>query len=159
MAKTAAVSDPIEDTNDVESLKEIARSMRDLVAAQEGQRQKTITEITPDTPWNNPRNPRKTKLKGDVIMNGVKCNPEFISEQEAALFNQLKSGLYNHKKWTVRRNRDGAVSIKYPNKTFEQRMEMKNTARNLVEMLQHIVMEQETQAAKRKAGTFDEDEY
>ncbi len=154
-AKNVAAAEEVIET---ETLKDLVRSMKELAESQQIGRQKSVLEVKPDTPWDNAANPRTSKLRGEVYCNGVEVNPEFINEEETVLFNQLKSGTYNHKKWTVRRSRDGNLEFWYPNKTVEQRMEIKDVARNLTEMLKLIVMEQEAQLAKKKAGQFDDDE-
>lgn len=155
MAKAVATEEIVEQ----ETLKDLVRSVKGVVEAQNATRQKTVAEITEDSPFNNPSNPRTAKLKGKFYQNGIMINPAFLTQQETELLNQLKTGQYNHKKWSVTRRRDGSLELRYPNKTIEQRMEHKNIARNLKEMLELILTEQEAQAKRRKAGEIEDDEF
>lgn len=148
-----------QDVIETETLKDLVKSVKSLAEAQESTRQKTVLEITENSPFNNPGNPRTAKLKGKFFQNGTQINPAFLTQQETVLLNQLKTGSYNHKKWQVTRRRDKSIDLRYPNKTIEQRMENKGLARNLEEMLKLIITEQEAQAKRRSAGEIEDDDY
>ncbi len=129
-----------------------------LVKAQSQQiRDVPLSELKPITPW-NPTGERRTKKYKKFHMNGSLLNTEMMSTEELDLFSQLRPGRYNHRKWEVIRRRDKSLDLRYRNKTFPQRMELKGDAPKLVEMLKKIITEQEAQAERRKRGDFDEDE-
>jgi hypothetical protein len=149
----------VEEVVDTETLKDLVRGVKDLAESQNAARQKTALEIEEDSPFNNAENRRTAKLKKDFYQNGIRINPNFLTQQETVLLNQLKTGQYNHKKWQVKRRRDGSIDLRYPNKTFEQRMENKGIAVNLEAMLKLIITEQEAQAKRRKAGETDDEDF
>jgi len=129
-----------------------------LVKAQnEKIRDVPITEIRPITPW-NPTGERRTKKYKKFYMNGALLNPDLMSVEELDLFAQLRPGRYNSRRWEVVRRRDKSLDIRYRNKTFPQRMEMKGDAPALTDMLKKIITEQEAQAERRKRGEYDEDD-
>ena len=56
------------------------------------------------------------------------------------------------------KRRDGSLDFRYPNRTIEQRMELKGEAKDLTAMLQKVLIEQESIKARKKAGTYEEED-
>lgn len=120
-------------------------------------KQVSILEAPPTTPW-NPDGSVRPKLKRVCYQNGARLDEGRMTAEEITLFNQIKPGLYNHKKWEVAKGRNKGIDLRYKNKTIEQRMELKGDTKDIAGVLRMIVTEQEAQAAARKAGKFDEDD-
>jgi hypothetical protein len=120
-------------------------------------KQVSILEATPMTPW-NPDGSVRPKLKRASFQNGARLDEGRMTAEEITLFNQIKPGLYNHKKWEVAKGKNKGIDIRYKNKTIEQRIDLKGDARNLATMLRMIVTEQEARAAAKKAGKSDDED-
>jgi len=125
------------------------------------------TEIVPfhkikhDTPWNPTGKRERVKLRRPTFISGYPVNPMMHTEEEITLLNEVKPGRYNNRRWEVTRFDDGSIDIRYPNRTFEQRMEMALKAPSISELCKQIIAEREQQDARKRAGDSlygDEDE-
>ena len=102
---------------------------------------------------------RKVKLTWKyVTQNGARMNPELLRDREIELLNQVRPGTYHGKKIQVLKRRDKSIDIRYANKSFEQRMDFKNYARDMTELLEKILTEQEAQKQRRASGQFVDDD-
>lgn len=105
-----------------------------------------------ETPWNPTGARYRVEFKRPTYINGHRLREIMHSEEEITLLNQLKAGRYGPgKRWVVLEtdgdvNDGGAtkLNIYWPNKTLQQRMDLKNYARNLTEMLQQMISEQKS---------------
>jgi hypothetical protein len=144
---------------DTGTLRDLIGSMKDLAESTRKERKISVAEASKATPWNPSGKPRTVKLKPPAVyQNGARLNPVMLSDEEVTLLNQLKPGVFNHKKWVVRKRRDKSLDIQYPNKTIEARMELKGEAGNLSGMLRKILTEYEAQQERKKRGEFIEDD-
>jgi hypothetical protein len=111
------------------------------------------------TPWNPSGELRKVKLKHKKFyQNGAEVNTDLMTDDEIALVNQLKPGRYNKRKWEVVKRKDKSLDVRYPNKTLQQRWQLKAEASNFSAIIQKILLEQEEQAARKKRGEADPDD-
>jgi hypothetical protein len=96
-----------------------------------------------NTPWTPTDGSPRLKLKRAVHQHGVLLDPEFLSNDEIALFNKLKPGLYLDGYVRVIRRKDRGISLDYPVKTAAQRLRLVNQfgVRNLQELLEKCVAE------------------
>lgn len=104
------------------------------------------------------RQPKKPTLACDCFQNGFQMHPSVLSEEEITLLNQIThSGRYLDRRVEVIVRQDGndmSKELRYPNRTADQRMEMKSYFRSLTDMLQQIVtlQAQERAADEAKSG-------
>jgi hypothetical protein len=102
------------------------------------------------TPWNPTGNKKRPKLKRTTYLSGARLRDALLSDREILLLNKLTAGKYHGGQWVVleKDEAQGAeVSLFVPNKTQEQRIELKGAARNLEDLLTQIVNEQEGRPA------------
>jgi hypothetical protein len=91
---------------------------------------------------------KRPRLTRKYHENGGWMFEDRLSDEERLLLEKIKPGVYNNGKWTVTQVMRGGIAninIGYSNKSMEQRMDLKNDARNLVEMLTKIIDEASTQ--------------
>ncbi len=151
VAETVAVSADI--------IGRLAKGLEDLAEnSRNPLKQATILETVPDTPWTPKDGAARVKAKSKFYQNGTMCDDARMTNEEISLFNQLKPGRYNHKKWEVAKGKKKGIDFRFPDKTIEQRIERTATAPNLAAMLRLVVTEQEVQMARKRSGNFDEDD-
>jgi hypothetical protein len=87
----------------------------------------------------------RPELRRKLWQNGIEVNPNPLLPEEINLLNRLThSGRYFDRLVEVVATED-EVFIRYNNKTPDQRFELKNHFRNLVELLTHVVEQQEAE--------------
>lgn len=105
----------------------------------------------PRTPW-QPTKAGAHKLTRPCYQNGIGADEQKMTNVEIDLWNRLThSGRYLNRLVEVAFIEDGSVThvnLRYNNKTPDQRMLLKDEARNLTEMLTLIVAEQELEDAE-----------
>jgi hypothetical protein len=144
-----------------EALKDLTSAVKTLAETQALGKKTPLHQVKVVTPW-DPTGVRKQpakRLKAPaVFQNGARLNPIMLSNEEMDLINQLKPGRYAKRRIEVVRRRDKSIDIRYPNRTIEQRLELKGVARNLTELLKVILIEQEAAEKRRKAGEIDDED-
>jgi hypothetical protein len=137
-----------------QDIQALANALKGAVEETAPIKQIHISRYVAKTPF-NPEGKKKherSKLKCEFLQNGFKPNVGMLFDAEIDLINQLKPGRYlDRKVEVIERNEAGkrSIELRYDNASIEQRMEMKNVARSLGEMLEKIVAEQKpTKAAK-----------
>lgn len=98
----------------------------------------SIADFKPVTAF-NPTGARRRRLKRTVYQNGARMNPALLTDKEIALLDKVKPGRYCEGLVTVHEVQRGGnteVHLAYANKTLEDRMALKNVARNLQDMLE-----------------------
>jgi hypothetical protein len=101
----------------------------------------TMAQLRPKTPF-NPEAKTGRKLVRATYQNGTKLNPTFLTDREIALVNQLKPGKFvGGLVRVVERDHgpDKEIHILYENKTAEQRIALKDQARNFTDILTQCV--------------------
>lgn len=95
----------------------------------------------PKTAWSPKAGEAKVKLKRKSYQHGIPIDPDMISNEEIALLNQLKPGLYCDGWVKVIRRRDRGINIEYPVKTASQRLRLTSQfgVRNLKELLELLI--------------------
>jgi hypothetical protein len=95
-----------------------------------------------NTPWTPKNGAPRLKLKRRMYHHGLEIRDR-VSNEEIALLNQIRPGLYLNNWVKVVRRRDKGIDIDYPVKTAGQRLKLVNEfgVRNFTELLQRIVEE------------------
>lgn len=123
-----------------------------VTAFREAQKpEQTDYELLNKSVYNPTGKPRPEYLKYEsAFQNGIKINPEFLTNEEISLFNRIKPGRYNDRKWEVVSRDEGekTIELRYPNKSQEERFDLIQKAPSLVAMLNLILSEQESKTAK-----------
>jgi hypothetical protein len=133
------------------SIATLAAGVASMAQDTRSTRQLQVHETPHDTPWNPDTRGIKLKKWAQVYQNGARVDLARVTPRDLELFDQLRAGKYNHKKWTVRKTQDGGVSIDFDNRTLAQRTDTVRQCRDLTGMLEMIVLEQEEQAARKRA--------
>lgn len=123
----------------------IAEGIRDGLK-QLAPRKVTFGQYDPKSSF-HPDKKKAKHLTRECFQNGARLNEATLFDAEIELLNQIKRpGRYLNRKVEVviREGTDSeTVELRYNNATFEQRSDLKSQARNFLEMLKQIVMEQE----------------
>lgn len=139
--------------------REMVATMK-AIQANQPRRRLGSHEVVLNTPFWDGKSPR-SELKRPFYQNGSLINDHVLTNEEIELINQLKPGLYNKKRWEVRKEHDGGIGLYYSNKTLQQRFDIAGAAkgRGLAGILQDILLEREAQDQRLKTrGTRYEDE-
>lgn len=147
----------------------LVQSIRDIADASQSGKRKMVDEVlikTPQDPQGSLGGVREKTCRWEhVYQNGSEVNAEVLYDEEIDLLNKFtRSGVYNHKKWGVRVDKHAkTIDISYPNKTVGDRLDLSRTAigkhnTGFANMLQIILMEQESRDQKRRRGEIDEDD-
>lgn len=111
----------------------------------------TAGQYDPKTPF-HPNKKRAKKLLRPFYQNGTRLSPTRMFDREIELANQIvRSGRYINRLIEVIVRQDGAdevVELRYKNRTIDDRMEHKGAYRDLTDMLQKIVDEQNAALAE-----------
>ena len=109
----------------------------------------SVTKYKAVTPWNPTGARYKVRLKRPTYLNKSRFRDILLSQVEIEKLNALKPGTYRGGKWVVIEansvaDGDNAPSIQLflPNRTVEQRLELAQAGRNLGELLDLILAEQ-----------------
>lgn len=126
---------------------ELAAAIKSAVEETAPQKQVHISRYTGRTPFNptGAKRAARPKLNCTFVQNGGKVVASRLFDAEIALINKLKPGRYLDRKVEVVErieNGEKEIELRYSNSSVEQRMEMKNVARSLEEMLTKIIAEQ-----------------
>lgn len=129
----------------IEDLETVGRVMGDAVAhgIEKTQRRKvTVGEYMQRE--GSVFNTKRPRLKRESYQNGYRLTQINSSDEEIRLLNQIThSGRYLNRLVTVALSDDGnggeQLDIRWPCKTRDQQMNLKNEARNFVEILTQIV--------------------
>lgn len=116
-------------------------------------RQIPLTKVIIKTPWvpEGTLEANRPQLRRATYISGARCREILMSFKEIELANQLKAGQYHDGKWLVMERGQGdgsSVDILIPNKTLEQRIELKGSVRNFEDLLQQIIDEQHAREKK-----------
>jgi hypothetical protein len=150
MAKHESVETPAAPSTEAGVLLSLLKDVRDIAQAGRDSRKLQVHEVAHDTPLCADTRGMKFKKWAQFYQNGARVNIYTLGLEDVALVDQLKPGLYNHKKWAVEKTQDGGVTLNYDNKTAAQRADVIRDAGTLTKMLQMIVTEQEFQASRKR---------
>lgn len=135
-----------------EDVQGLAQAIRTAVEETAPQKQVHISRYIAQTPWNPTGTRVRPELRGRFFQNGRLIQDDRLTADEINKLNKLKPGRYFDRKVEVlerSENGDVTVEIRYSNKSMEQRMEMKNLARNLNELLDGILAETKPEKAAK----------
>ncbi len=109
-----------------------------------------------NTPWTPKDGSKKLKLKRKMYQHGRTITAEMISNEEIALLNKVRPGVYFDGFVKVERRRDKGVNIDFPIGSAAQRLKLVNQfgIRNLKELLERIIDE----GLKPRVEVVDEDD-
>jgi hypothetical protein len=121
---------------------------------------KTIFNRTPHTPWTPEDGSKKLKLKRKTFQHSIEVRPDFHSNEEIALLNQIRPGVYCEGHVRVTRRRDKGIDITWPHKVVAQRMRLVQQfgLRNLREILARCIDEASNPSKYKKVGTSEYDD-
>jgi hypothetical protein len=104
----------------------------------------------PVTPFNPKglQEHERPSLKRKSYMGGFKLKEHNMTDNEIRLFNRLKGGRYHDNRWTVIET-DDSVTLMFPSKTPEDKMQLSKEVRNLEDLLQKILDEANPPAKHR----------
>lgn len=111
---------------------------------------KVIESQTPDlTSAFNPEGKKnRPKLRRETIFCGMPQREKQLKDREIELFNQIKPGRYNDRKWEViehpspMADTPGTIEVRIQVKEVQDRIELAMTAPNLEAILMKIISEQ-----------------
>jgi len=124
---------------------ELAQAIKAAVEETAPIKQVHISRYVAKTAFNPTGAKKRPKLNCTFLQNGYEPPTDKMFDEEIELVNQLRPGRYLDRKVEVIERIEGnerSIELRYSNGTVEQRMEMKNIARSLREMLRLIVSEQ-----------------
>lgn len=122
---------------------ELAAALVQAINATKPVEKKTFATRKAKTPWTPKDGTPKVKLKRAAFQHGMEVDPDKLSNEEIALYNQLRPGRFLDGVVTVTRRRDRGIDVSYPVKTAAQRLKLVNLfgIRNLGELLSMCVNE------------------
>lgn len=165
MADKAPVSfPPAPPPPDMATLGSLLQDVHTLATDARASRQKKVHEVLHTTAVNPTGAPLPNMKYNAFYQNGGRVNELMLMPEEIVLIAQLKPGLYNKKKWRVTKEPNHGIGLSYSNKSIAQRTDVMKDARSLTEMLQKIILEQESQADRKRRGLpavdeGDDDDY
>lgn len=130
----------------------LANAITNAVAEAGPVKQIHISRYTAKTPWNPTGSKQRPKMRCRFFQNGFEIREAFVTDEDIDRLNKIRPGRYlNRKVEVIQRNEHGneSMELRYSNATIEQRMELKNEARSLSEMLKRIVSEAGDKAEKK----------
>lgn len=147
----------------VEKVTALTAQLAGIASTNEALRQKGVHEVPHDSAVYDPdKDGPRAKLKvASFFQNGGRVNTDNLSNAEITLINQLRPGVYNGKKWTVRATSGGGIDLLYKNKKIGDRITLSADAARggggLEGILKIILTEQEANdegqpAARRGAA-------
>lgn len=106
---------------------ELAQALVEAINITKPEAKKTISTRAKKTPWTPEGGEKnKLKLKKKVYQHGLLVDPNKTSNEEIALMNQLKPGVYCDGRVKVIRRKDRGLDIDYTIKTNSQRLRLIN---------------------------------
>lgn len=107
------------------------------------------------TPWTPKDGSKKIKLKRSFYQHGILVDPSILSNEEIALINKLKPGLFLNGHVRVNRRKDRGIDIDYPVRTAAVRLKLINQfgVRNLTDLLTLCIEE-----SKRPVVDIEDDD-
>jgi len=118
----------------------IAKATTAAIQAAKPIEKKTIESRKKNTPWTPKDGSPRLKLKRKIFQHSLPVYDKFLKNEDIALCNQLRPGVYGDGWFTVTRRRDKGLNIDYPIKTQAQRVKTAtvyriNTFNDLVKLL------------------------
>jgi hypothetical protein len=153
MAKKDEVKEPKEATVGVS---ELAAALTAAIQAARPEKKNPFNRKV-GTPWTPKDGSKKLKLKRKIYQHGLPIDEDIIDNEEIALLNQLRPGLYLDGVVKVNRRKDRALDISYPMKTSAQRLKLINQfgIRNLKELVAKCIEEAAKPKTLQEAAEFE----
>lgn len=153
-AKKVSTADAVEvQTSSSVSVDALASALQAAIQASKPAEKKTIFNRPSETPWTPPPGQERLKLKRKMYQHGLPISEKFVTNEQIALMNKLRPGVYLDGHVRVTRRKDKGVDISYPVKSPAQRLRLVNGfgVRNFTELLQRLNEE----ADKPKRSEFN----
>lgn len=119
MAKT-------KDTAKATSSNDLVNALAEAINLTKPTAKKTISTRRKNTPWTPKDGSPKLKFKRKAHLHGILQHENRLSNEEIALWNQLKPGIYCDGGVKVVRRKDRGIDIEYPCRTASQRLKLVN---------------------------------
>ena len=156
MAKKTTTETPVPEQN--QATADLAAALVQAIQIARPIEKKTILNRKENSPWTPPDGSKKLKLKRKVTLHGRLVDPDFVSNEEIALLNELKPGSYL-KNWVkVSRRKDGGIEIDYPFSTVAQRMRLASEFRvfNFEDLVGKCIAEAKDRIARGPKTNLDD---
>lgn len=136
---------------------ELAQALVQAIELTKPAVKKTAVNRKPITPWTPKDGSPKLKLKRKFYQHSMLIDPDYLTNEEIASFNDLRTGTFLDGFVKVTRRRDKGIDITYPIKTAAQRLRLVNQfgIRNLKELLDRCIEEAKH---PKQFATAEEDE-
>lgn len=155
--KVAVDRDAALDTT-MRAMLRIAESMEKSEARREAVRQLTYAEMIPTSPWNPEGKKVRLGFSRPTSMHGIPLNSLQHTEEEIALFNQLKPGRYVERKVEVQLGSGGEINIQWAGSKVDARIMMYTRFPTIVKLLETVIAERKAKEEARKRGDYTQDE-
>lgn len=122
---------------------ELAQAMLAAINAAKPKEKKNPFNRTVQTPWTPKNGEPRLKLKRKAYQHGMLVDESKISNEDIALYNKLRPGVFMDGFVKVSRRRDRGIDVDYAIKTASQRLKLVNQfgIRNLTELLARCIEE------------------
>jgi hypothetical protein len=135
---------------------ELAAAFRDAFEASKPVTKKTMFNRKKNTPWTPKDGSAKLKFKRKTYHHGLILGSK-VSNEEIALCNQLRPGVFCDGFVKVIRRKDRGIDIEYPIRTAAQKLKLVNQfgIRNFKELLERLVNEGQNPVAFKAEDDLD----
>lgn len=143
-AQPASVSQPVEPTALFEQMtKVLSTGLSQAIETSKPPQRKTVLNRKKNSPWTPKDGSPKLKLKIKCYQHGLELREERLFNEQIALLNRLRPGIYLNGYVKVIRRRDRGLNIDYPMRTAAQRMRLSADfgITNLTDLLKRLVEE------------------
>lgn len=136
----------------------IAESMEKQEARREAVRQLTYNEILPTSPWNPEGKRVRLGFSRPTYLHGIALNSLTHTEDEIALFNQLKPGRYLDRMVEVQLGSGGEINLQWAGAKNDARITMYTKYPTITHLLKAVIAERKAKEEARRRGDFAQDE-
>lgn len=132
---------------------ELAKALREVIEATRPAEKKNAFTRVKNTPWTPKDGSPKLKLKRKLYQHNIPVNEEKLTNEQIALANKLRPGVYFDGWVKVIRRRDKGINVEYPVRSAQQRLKLSSVygVRSFTELLQRI----NDEAVRPRKSEFD----
>lgn len=142
----------------MQAMLRIAESMEKAEARREAVRQLGYNEIAPTSPWNPEGKRQRLGFSRPTFLHGIALNSLTHTEEEIALFNQLKPGRYIDRQVEVQLGSGGEVNLQWAGSKTDARITMYTRFPTISLLLKAVIAERQAKEEARKRGDYARDE-
>jgi hypothetical protein len=139
---------------------ELAQALREVIEITRPPEKKNPFTRKKNTPWTPKDGSPKLKLKRKIYQHSLPVIEERMTNEQIALANKLRPGVYLDGWVKVIRRRDKGIDIDYPVKSAQQRLKLSSVygIRSFTELLQRLNDEASSPRKSEFDAQQDEDE-